>query len=117
MKKFIEDYCPLEDNFDLWLDVAFMANPTLWGYLDYADDLKVKMDEEVSTTEIAPRGTHRRTTRATRRKATAKAKQHRAEIIIIRKAKARRTWDDVCRHPWEFYGKNIDKLMGEVVVR
>lgn len=117
MKKFIEDYCPLGDNFDLWLDVAFMANPTFWGHLDYADDLKAKMNEDIPATEIAFLRNCRHTTRATRRKATAKAKQHRAEIVVIRKAKARRTWDDVCRHPWEFYGKNIDRLMGEVVVR
>ena len=116
MKKFT-DHCPLNDDIDFWIDVKIMPDYKNWESLEYTKELKSKMFEEVSTTETAPHGTRRPTTRGDRRKATAKAKQHRAKIVVIRKAKARRTWSDVCRHPWEFYGKNIDRLMGEVVVR
>ena len=120
MKRFNENWPDTDDNIKLWLDVKTMPmSETEWPNLQYTKDLTAKMyeDEDIPATEIAFLRNCRHTTRATRRKATTKAKQHRAKIVVIRKAKARRTWSDVCRHPWEFYGKNIDRLMGEVVVR
>lgn len=79
MKRFNENRLATDDNIELWIDVKTMPmSETEWPNAQYTKDLTAKMyeDEDVPATEIALLRNCRHTTRATRRKATAKAKTH-----------------------------------------
>jgi len=92
----------------LYIDVKVLDNADRFPRAYRGTGLFEKMNEQDDPVEeVYSRGRH--TTRATRRKQTFHARNRAKEVVSIRKAKERKVWGELCRHPWKPIKKQTHK--------